>query len=711
MISDSRSYDKGAEDILLGVTKGKRDGLVDDRSDPLVYAFLLFLSLKHVEVKRIDEAALKETGDSVEYLAKSQNVLADYFSLEADWDKCDIDDFIGFLEEDNKPVIVERGLFKYWILNPENGERKRYDSKKVHLSEKALSIIPIADANIKSGMKLTLKVLGEQRTDMVFFALLTFAVALLSFLVPLGIKKIISMFMIYDAINNLLAMGISLVLTVLAVFLINIVVNRSKIRVQAKSRHKIVATILSKIMAINAGDENSIQEELIATFLPYINSLDNSIDSILNIAIYSVQIIVIFCATSGTNAIHSRMLGPMIIIAVGIYAISIVFSYRATIAKRNTGAILKMAKKEMMDNIETIKNYNIADRIFYRFAVAYDSDTDNSVLLNSIGQWNGLLMTMFSELAMFLLFIGEAGAKSGKLSEVYSVASSISIIVGYLGNLFSSIGTLINSIPYQKLADRVLNFENEGELSQGYTGEVTGAIELNNVSYSYDDGTNMVINNLSLKITPGEYVGIVGASGCGKSTLIKLLMGFCRPTSGVISYDGIDINQYDLQNLRRQFGVVMQSAEVVSGSIKSNIGMTQNPDMEKVERAAKVAEIYDDIMAMPMNFNTHISSESEVVSGGQRQRIVLARALINNPKILILDEATSAIDNVLQTKIKKNLDKMNITRIVVAHRLSTIENCDRILVIDKGNIVESGTYAELMDKKGLFYSMARRNLA
>ena len=188
------------------------------------------------------------------------------------------------------------------------------------------------------------------------------------------------------------------------------------------------------------------------------------------------------------------------------------------------------------------------------------------------------------------------------------------------------------------------------------------------------------------------------------------MLGFLAPTEGSVSYDGVELSQYNLKSLRRQFGVVLQDAAVVTGSIRRNIGLSDSADMELVAESAKSAAIYDEIEAMPMKFETHLSSEAEMISGGQRQRIVLARALMHKPKVLFLDEATSAMDNVSQKVVKENMDALGITRISVAHRLSTVIDCDRILVMDQGEIVEQGSFQELMELNGLFARMAKRNL-
>lgn len=679
-------------------------------NNALVYTFLQFLKLKKVTINRIDEAALNESTNPIEYLAETQNVFADCFTLEGDWTKYDVGDFIGFLEESEKPVIIRKALHCYKIVDPETLVGRRFDKQRDRLTDTAIGIIPLYRDEIRSGMKLIERSLWTQKGEFAMFSVMTLIVAIFSLIIPLCIKQIIDVILISQDHTNLEILCVTMSLTIVSILLFNIVVNRSKVRLQANSRRLVVATVMSKIMSINVADESLVSNELIATFMPFVNSVDSTIDALLNVGVYLAETIVLVAMMLGNGYGYGRLFIPVFSVAMVVFSLFFVVSYKFTKAKRKTEEALNLSKKEMMGNIETIKYYNIVDKIFNKFAVAYEDNINKSIVLNSIGQWQGLLLTTFSGLALMLLFVREAVMKTGDAGEISFISSSVSLIVGYLGMLLTFVGKLIQNVPYLKLADKVFSFKDEGECEQGYTGEVTGEIELMNVSYSYSDNSNTVIKNLSLKIEPGEYIGIAGASGCGKSTLVKLLMGFVKPSSGTVTYDGVDINRYDLRFLRKQFGVVLQNAEVISGSIKSNIGMSPNPDMEKVEQAAKCANIYDDIMTMPMKFNTLISSESEVISGGQKQRIVLARALMNNPKILILDEATSAMDNKTQAIVKDNLDSLKITRIAIAHRLSTIEDCDRIIVMDKGSIVETGTFDELMEQRGLFYRMASRNL-
>jgi len=239
--------------------------------------------------------------------------------------------------------------------------------------------------------------------------------------------------------------------------------------------------------------------------------------------------------------------------------------------------------------------------------------------------------------------------------------------------------------------------------------KVSGRIELSHVSFRYEDDQPWVLNDISLKIKPGQYIAVVGKTGCGKSTLMRLLLGFEKPQKGSIYYDNADLERIDKKSLRRKMGVVIQNGKLVWGDIYSNITIAAPwLDMDAAWEAARIADIADDIKAMPMGMFTIIQEGSGGISGGQKQRLMIARAVVAKPKILFMDEATSALDNITQKKVSQALDAMNCTRVIIAHRLSTIRRCDRILVLDNGHIVEDGTYDELISKGGFFSELVAR---
>jgi len=240
---------------------------------------------------------------------------------------------------------------------------------------------------------------------------------------------------------------------------------------------------------------------------------------------------------------------------------------------------------------------------------------------------------------------------------------------------------------------------------------LSGAIEVSHLTFAYGEGKKDVLQDVSFQVAPGENVAIVGHSGCGKSTLVRLLLGFEQPKSGAIYYDGQSLAELSPPSVRSQMGVVLQNGQLMSGDIFTNIVGQAPLTQDDAWVAAEAAGIAEDIREMPMGMQTVISEGSNNISGGQRQRIMIARALAGKPSILIFDEATSALDNRTQAIVTESLNKLKTTRLVIAHRLSTIRECDRILVMDKGRLVESGTYEELLAQNGIFTKLVKRQVA
>ncbi|MPY89043.1 MAG: ATP-binding cassette domain-containing protein [Luteitalea sp.] len=236
---------------------------------------------------------------------------------------------------------------------------------------------------------------------------------------------------------------------------------------------------------------------------------------------------------------------------------------------------------------------------------------------------------------------------------------------------------------------------------------LSGRIRLEHVDFAYTENEPRVLRGVSIAIETGQKVAIVGPSGAGKSTLARLMIGLYRPTAGRVVYDGHDLSRLDLASLRRQIGVVCQGAHVFGGTIRANIALA-DPDAtpQAVAEAARLAEIHDDIAALPMGYDTILSDGAASLSGGQRQRLAIARALLHQPSILVLDEATSELDTVSERRIMSRLAEMRCTRIVVAHRLSTVVDADLILVVERGRIVESGRHTELLERRGLYAQLA-----
>lgn len=291
----------------------------------------------------------------------------------------------------------------------------------------------------------------------------------------------------------------------------------------------------------------------------------------------------------------------------------------------------------------------------------------------------------------------------GELLGFNALAAAFMIPIVSLGSAYTqllSVGSYL-----QRIHDVVEAKSEQEDVKETVTG-LKGGITLHNVSYRYSSFSSYVLQNINLKIEAGEKIAIVGPSGSGKSTLVKLLLGMYPATEGEVLYDGRNIEEMDFPSLRRSIGAVLQDTKLFQRTVEENIRMLdENISIEKVVAAAVKANIHDDIMKLPLGYATTVSENGASLSGGQRQRILLARALVNQPQVLILDEATSALDNLSQAEIDRALTAMNCTRLVIAHRLSTVINADRIVVMDKGRIVEMGTHQQLLAQKGLYYQL------
>ncbi|CAK0779516.1 NHLP bacteriocin export ABC transporter permease/ATPase subunit [Gammaproteobacteria bacterium] len=269
---------------------------------------------------------------------------------------------------------------------------------------------------------------------------------------------------------------------------------------------------------------------------------------------------------------------------------------------------------------------------------------------------------------------------------------------------------LLNLVPLYERAKPILETLPESDSHKTHPGELQGSIEVSRVSFRYGNGPD-ILKDVSFSIPPGSLLALVGPSGSGKSTLFRLLLGFETPVSGSIFYDSQDLATLDIQAVRRQLGVVLQNGQLIAGDILTNIVGTSGLGLEAAREATQQVGLDTDIEQMPMGMHTLIAEGVSTLSGGQRQRILIARAIVNRPRILFLDEATSALDNRTQEIVTRSLDQLKATRIVIAHRLSTIIHADHIIVLHNGEIVQTGTYDTLVNQPGLFAELAKRQMA
>ena len=566
--------------------------------------------------------------------------------------------------------------------------------------------LPAEKLGVKDLLKFAVKSLSVY--DLAYIAVLTLGVTLVSMVSPYLMRILYSRMLHPQNINALYALfvfmsaaGISgALLTVAKMFMLS--------RIQTKADVAVNAAVMMRVINLPAKFFSKYSSGELAQRISGANMLclmgGNIVLSLGLTAIMSlVYLRQIF---SFTPALVFPALGIMILFA----GLTVILSTgHAKLLKRST----QLRAQEygilyaMITGIQKIRLSGSERRAFARWAECYSKDAAlefNPPIFLKLTTSIQPIVTLLGTFALYW-----TAYRSGVTPENYMAFNAS---YGLMSGAFMALcGAALQIAAVTPLADMILPvLEEVPEISQGKTpARIRGGIEINNVSFRYSPKSPKVLDKISFRVKAGEYVAIVGKSGCGKSTLMRLLLGFETPESGVIYYDNNDIKTLNLRALRRNIGCVMQNSRLFPGSIYDNIVISA-PHLSESDawEAAEMAGIADDIRNMPMKMHTMISEGAGTISGGQRQRIIIARAIAPKPKILLFDEATSALDNITQRIVSESLDGLKCTRVVIAHRLSTVRHCERILVIDGGKIAESGTYDELMNHKGLFASLVER---
>lgn len=396
-----------------------------------------------------------------------------------------------------------------------------------------------------------------------------------------------------------------------------------------------------------------------------------------------------------------------VLLMVAVYVITAVVQIKQTKENNQINGKLSSMVFQLLNGITKIKVSGAESRAYAKWAELYSK---LHIMPNSFLVISGALSNLIVFGGTIVLYYS-AYVNGLSASDYIAFNSAYALFTGAVMSM-AGITTQIASLrPAIDMLRPILEEEPENAGFKKRVDKLTGDIEVNRVKFRYNEDMPYVLNDLELHIKAGEYVGIVGSSGCGKSTLFRVLLGFEKPQSGSVFYDSQDVDGLDLRSVRRRIGVVLQNGKLFSGDIYSNIVITAPwLTVDEAWKAAERSGFAEDIRKMPMGMFTMISEGGGGLSGGQQQRLLIARALASDPDIVMFDEATSALDNITQAMVVNTLEEMNCTRIVIAHRLSTIKNCSRIIYLDKGQVVEQGTFDELMALNGKFAELASRQM-
>ncbi|WP_036609446.1 NHLP bacteriocin export ABC transporter permease/ATPase subunit [Oribacterium sp. P6A1] len=619
---------------------------------------------------------------------------------------------IGFRKPDGAPVaLLPYGLTGYRFFDDISGKYTRVTGKnETDFTGEAFSFyrpFPVKKLGIADLFSYILHII--EPSDYVLITLATLVVILVSMLTPR-----INLFLFRDVIAEgevslLIVTAMFLLCTSWGALMLSAAKNLISQRIDTKMSISVEAATMMRIMSLPAGFFKDYSSGELSSRSSYVNSLCSTLVNVaLNTGLTSVFSLVyitqIFAYAPGL------VIPALIIIAitVGFTVISSFLQMKLTKKQMLLGSKESGMSYAVISGIQKIKLTGAEKRAFARWGDLYAKVVKLRYDPPMLIKMNSVISSAISIIGTIVMY-NQAIVTHVSTAEYIAFNTAYGMVSGAFMSLFGMALTAANVKPTFEMAEPILKAEPEiSENKETLTG-ISGNIELINLTFRYKKNSQIIIDNLSLRITPGQYVAIVGKTGCGKSTLVRLLLGFEKPTKGGIFYDGKDINALDLRSLRKNIGVVTQNGKLFQGDIFSNIVIAApHLTLKDAWEAARIAGIDEDIKQMPMGMNTLISEGSGGISGGQKQRLMIARAVAPKPKLLIFDEATSALDNITQKKVSDALSEMDCTRIVIAHRLSTIKQCDRILVLDGGHIVEDGTYDELMKHNGFFASLVER---
>ncbi len=708
--NDDDSFSRAFAD-MSGVVMGKAvTAAFDDSRRRAKDAIDEILKFYHVAPQELPDN-LVNINEQLEYLLRPSGIMRRNITLDEKWYKNGMGALLGTKLDGTVIALIPKGLSGYVFLDPETGEYVKVNAKVAQqLSSEAVCFykpLPLKELTVKDLLKYIMSVLSL--ADYLIVSLSALAVTLIGLVSAYVNKIIFSNVVTSGQMSLLLPVTVLLVGVTISTSLIYITRNLALSRIETKLNISVQSAAMMRVLSLPA---EFFKKYSAGELSSRVQSMSSLCDMLTNIVL-----------TTGLSTIFSVIyIGQMfhyapqlVLPAVCVILVTLLFSLIISVIQTGIkNKEMQSSAKEsglvfsLLSGIQKIKLSGSEKRMFSKWASFYKKTADYKYNPPKIIKLSNVISTAITLIGTVVIYYF---AVVSKVSVAEYMAFEVSY--GMVSGAFLAISVLAVDIasikPTLSMIEPIIQTIPEIANSKKVVTRISGGIELDNISFRYNENMPLVIDNLSLKIRAGQYVAIVGTTGCGKSTLMRLMLGFEHPQKGAVYYDGKDLESLDLKSLRRKIGTVMQNGKLFSGDIYSNIVISAPwLTLEDAWEAARMCGIDEDIRHMPMQMHTIISEGSGGISGGQRQRLMIARAIAPKPKILMFDEATSALDNITQKIVSDSLEKLKCTRIVIAHRLSTIKQCDRIIVLDKGKIAEDGKYEDLIAKDGVFAELVRR---
>lgn len=697
---------------IAGVVMGEKDAQrIGDAQIITKSAIDEILKYYHYKPGELPES-ITDPDEQLDYCLRPHGMMRRSVELKKGWYKDAYGPVLAFRKDDGSPAALLPGtIYGYYFKDPATGKTVRLNAETEQLFDPdAICFyrpLPLKSLSIPDLLLYMKRCVSTSDIFMIVFAAIS--VSGVGLLIPRLTRALTGPVLSSGSGSALIGLAICLVCVSLSMQLFSSVSAMASSRLEAKTSLGVQASMMMRLMSLPAS--------FFRQYSP--GELKRRSMSVNQLCSMLMSMVMTTGLTSLTSLLYVtqifRFAPKLVIPSLLIVLVTVGFSVVTTLVQIGINRKrMEHAAKEsgmsysLISGIQKIKLAGAEKRSFAKWLNLYVEGAEltyNTPMFIRAGAAISTGISLVSTIILYYLAV-ESGLTP---SSYFAFTAAYGSLMGAFSTLA---GTAMNAAqiqPILEMAEPFLKTVPETQEKKEIVTSINGGLELSHVSFRYDDDSPYILNDLSLKIKPGEYVAIVGRTGCGKSTLMRLLLGFEKPEKGAIYYDGKDIESLDLGSLRRKIGTVMQQSGLFQGDIYSNIVLTApGLSIDEAWDAAEKAGIADDIRAMPMGMYTMVSEGGGGISGGQKQRLMIARAIAPKPKLLFFDEATSALDNKTQKQVSEALDAMGCTRVVIAHRLSTIRHCDRILVLDGGTIVEDGSYDELIEKGGFFANLVAR---
>lgn len=693
----------------LGLFGSKR--VVPQNDESALRQVLEALGIQDYELEDNDMVTPEEqlTG-----ILRPRGIMMRDIQLRGDWWKECIGPLLGYTKDGRLVALMPTKTGLGYQYREQDGTIRKVGHREMEkeLKPKAITFtkaLPLTPLRVKDLLRFTWSVIsGPNALLMVICALV---VVLLGMFTPMANKLIFDTVIPTGDASGLLPITGLLIGATISTLLLTLTRNLYIIRIRNIAEMHVQNAIMARTFLLsptffsrNPSGELSEKLNNVSTLATLLN--EAMVGALLNAVLSVIYLIQV-------NIYGGKLFWPAVAVIVLQYG-ALLLNYRRAVYVQNnyTERVAKLSGLEynLFAGIQKLKLTGSETRAFARWLDHY-SETARFLYNPAFKSRLYPALTAFLGIGGTMFIFWSTLSNGVSTSDYIAFSSAFGMMTAAITQLQLVIPNLSQIKPLLESVKPILEEVPEMEDKAPQVEDLFGGIEISGLSFRYQEDGPMILDDLSLKIEPGEYVGIVGKSGCGKSTLIRLLLGFEQPLSGGIYYDNYDLAKVDKASLRRKIGCCLQSGSLFTGDLFHNITITAPWATQKdAWEALRMANLDEDVRKMPMGLFTLVSEGGGGLSGGQKQRILIARALISKPDILFFDEATSALDNISQKAVSDNLDELMCTRVVIAHRLSTIRHCDRIIVLDKGKIAEEGTFEELMENKGLFYEMSLRQL-